>query len=128
MAIDASFGEDVRIMLSVFETATKLKFPIAATTFSERFKIPMAQPGDVVLEAQQAPAVLPAADPNAEPNAAQDVTEFGEQGIVTVYDGNGRAVNFFPDAAVYTENRGIVRASNLRTGDIPVVDRERVAS
>jgi hypothetical protein len=126
-AIDASFGEDLQLLLTIFEAGTKMKFPIAAATFAETFKIRQAQPGEAVLESAQPQQLLPAQTDQTPPEDASRPVNFSEgTSIVTIYDRAGNAVNYFADSLVYTENRGVVRASLLQTDDIPVVSKDQI--
>lgn len=113
-AIDASFGEDLALMLQIFDQAAKLKIPISHVTWSERFNLPLAQPGEAVLEA---PATGILAPPVDDPLAAA-AEQFAEPDVITIKVG-AREISMSPDQMVWTENRGMVRAKFLQTGDEP---------
>lgn len=118
-AIDAAPGEDLELLLRIFESGSKLKVPIAAVTWSERFKIPLAASGQQVLETAQ-PAVAPSAIDTG------DATMFGEQNIVTIHGADGRAYEYPSDVPVYIEGKGIVRAGMVGRGDVMVDDPTRL--
>lgn len=132
--IDTSFGEDLDLLIRIFESGAKLKVPISTVTWSERFKIPLATPGEAVLEQAVSPnpfAVDAEATADDDEPTNVDVREATKQlsdqsNVITIAADDGTQVSFFADSMVYTENRGVVRASQLQAGDIGVVTPEMV--
>lgn len=127
-SIDASFGEDLKFLLDAYERLAKMKFPISHVTVSEKFSIPIATPGDAVLDLTT-PAPLPIGgeiegpDPNPFTAAAQMMSE---KSIVTVARADGSTVSYPSDFPVYTLNRGIVRAGQLQRDDILEAPKDHV--
>lgn len=128
-AIDASFAEDLRLLMEVMEFGVKHGAPIETVTYSERFKIPLAQlplaEGQQLLKAPAvaspfgAPADADADTPEPIAEAAKKFSESGSLVVVKMRD--GQTAHFRPEQAVYTENRGPVRANMLESGDCPVL-------
>lgn len=116
-AMDSSFGEDLKLLMEIFDQAARLKIPIATVTWSEKFKLPLAQAGEPVLEAPQQPLQLQGQTPPQEGEPAE--MQFSEPDVIEITLSNGRTVTVNPDQMVYTENRGIIRAKLLQTGDVP---------
>jgi hypothetical protein len=115
--MDAAFGEDLKLLMEIFDQAAKLKIPISTVTWSEKFKLPLAQAGEPVLEAPQQPLQLQGQTPPQEGESAE--MQFSEPDAIEITLTNGRTVTVSPDQMVYTENRGIIRAKLLQTGDVP---------
>ena len=121
-SIDASFGEDQRLRMDLIERAVKMGVEVAAVTVCEEFKIPPATEEEIaegkILRASSAP---PADDPLA---ALDPVTaaarQMGEKDIIKISTAKGDA-HFFSNEAIYTENRGWVRASRVMQGDRAVL-------
>lgn len=117
-AIDASFGEDLRFLMELFDQAAKLKIPVATVTWSERFKIPLSEPGSGEPLIQAPQVAVPAQPADA---AAQDSesVQFAEPDFIEIVLRNGKRVKISPDDLIYTENRGTVLGKLLQTGDVP---------
>jgi hypothetical protein len=127
VAIDASFGSDLDMRLKVYEAAIKWNFKVAATSFAQDFKMQPAKPGDVLLETPKAAPMIGAPEESANPEAATEPTMFGESGIITLHDSEGRTISMFADSLVYTENRGTIRAAQLQAGDVPRYELRRAS-
>ncbi len=133
-AIDASFGEDLRLLLSIFESGARMRVPISHVTFSERFKIPLAN-DEQILEGKilEGPAVPQF---NGEPvevsdelgdSIAKTEKAFSEGGtLINVSLKDGGQAFFDPALPVYTSNRGVVRASLLQKGDVPMLPESMI--
>lgn len=133
-SIDASFAEDLDLLLRIMEAGVKMGAAIDTVTFSDRFKIPLAtlplEEGQTLLKAPAGPpAQFAPVDPDAAESEAIVTAEkaFSEAGsLVTIKMRDGRAVSFRPEQAVYTSNRGPVRASMLESGDVPELPESMV--
>lgn len=122
-AIDTAFGSDLELMLRIMESGAKLKIPISTSTWSDTFKVPLALPGEAVLE-DPTPEAQPMPDANAdgtdaEATAAKQFSE-GDHGAITVTTSDGRMVQYRPTQMVWTENRGTIMAKMLQAGDVPI--------
>lgn len=124
--IDSTAASDLDMLIKIMESGANLGVKIADVTWSEAFKIPLAKPGDVVLTPAAAPAIGGQAPANQPLDAAAKVSSFAEQAVIRIRTADGGSVSFFADSNVYTENRGVIRASLLESGDIPVVTRDMI--
>jgi hypothetical protein len=129
--MDTTPGEDLELQLRIFESLAKMKVPIAHVTASETFKVPLAQPGEAVLESSAPQPLQPFGQPPAEdderepdPFAARE-RMMSEPQVITVTGRNGEQFDFMSHWPVYTENRGIVKASMLTNDDVLVEDPSR---
>lgn len=119
-SIDSSAGEDLEMLLRIFESGAKHEIPISAVTWSERFKIPLAQEGEPILGTGVSQPMLPAADPNADP-LADAAVRMSEQ-LITVRTPTGKLMEYRPDQWVWTKKRGRIRAAALQNDDVLVDD------
>jgi hypothetical protein len=117
-AVDASFGDDLRLWMELFDQAARLKIPVSTVTWSERTKIPLAQPGEPVLEAPQSDLIGAPAETSDDPLAAA-AAQFSEPDRIVITLADGREITVSPDQMIYTENRGMLRAKFLQNGDVP---------
>ena len=129
-AIDASFGEDLALLIDIIERGVKMGVKIETVTFCDRFKIKAADlatnPEAELLKAPAVPATLdPSTDPAKEPEETNPVARvaraFGEHGgLIDVMLSDGSHAYFDPGQPVYTKNRGLIsRAALLQSADIP---------
>lgn len=133
-SIDASFASDLDLMLRIMEAGVKMGAPIDTVTYSEVFKIPLAklplEAGQQLLKAAAPVAQFqPPADPDADESdpIVEAERQFSEAGsLIAIKMRDGTVANFRPDQAVYTENRGPVKASMLETGDVPVLPESMI--
>jgi hypothetical protein len=116
--LDAAFGEDVRLWMELFDQAARLKIPVSTVTWSERTKIPLAQPGEPVLEAPQSNLIGAPTETSDDPLAAA-AAQFSEPDRITITLADRREITVSPDQMIYTENRGMLRAKFLQNGDVP---------
>lgn len=126
-SIDASFGEDLRLLLEIMERGVKMGAKISTVTFYDRFKIPGADletnPEQELLTAPAQGLIAPPTAPPAEDDVTARVQRnFGESGsLIRIAMNDGTDVFLDPGQPVVTENRGVVeRAALLQTDDVPL--------
>lgn len=128
-AIDASFGEDLRLFKELVESGAKMDIPIAAVTWSERTGIPLAQEGDAILSpgiAVPASPLLPdglAADETVENDV---VKRMSEPASIVVMRKDGSKARYRPNQRVLT-TKGAKRAALLVSSDVLIDDPKRFA-
>lgn len=134
-AIDSRAGEDLDMMMKLMEFGVKHGARISTVTYSEAFKIPLADKDDEnILSAPkpvQAAAISPqeeairAAKKEADPVEAS-ARMMSEQNVVKITNSDGTTAELFSHLPIYTENRGWVCASFLQNGDVPVLPKSMV--
>jgi hypothetical protein len=122
-AIDASAGEDLELMLRIFESGAKMEIPIAAVTWSETFKVRLADDGEAVLNAPSGVAQPTLQAPETAVDALDDsIRRMSEPASIVVHRGDGTVARYRPNQPVYVKGFGIKRAGLLAGGDVIVDD------
>lgn len=126
-AIDASFGEDLRLFMELVESGARMDIPIAAVTWSERTGIPLAQEGEAVLGSPVSAAPLLPDGMAADEAVIDDtVKRMSEPASIVVKRGDGSVARYRPNQPVLTR-KGVKRAALLTSADVLIDDPKRFA-
>lgn len=129
-AVDASFGEDLRLFSELCESGAAMGVAISHATWHERTRIAAANEGDKILSARQSsvPAIV---DPNADPSlpASEATVRFTEP-VIRVARPDGSFADLNPDRLVAVD-RGpgttprVKRAALIVDGDRLIDDAKK---